>query len=193
MLVLPVVDIAGPKPGSDESVWDIVSANSGTLTSFFITFCVIVLLWLAHHRVLGECDAYDGRLLVLNTAWLVTVAFLPWPTNIIGESDTYGYGHGVGVLYFGTLAVNTLFLWGIALHVQRTPDIRPPDSVQPVSQTHKSASFAAMWILLALLSATYPKAVIYVFPVAWLLLILVNRRKSAQELAQTEAAPTSGT
>ena len=180
VLVLPLVDIAGPKPGSDSTVWDIMSANTGTLISFFVTFSVIVLLWLAHHRVLGECDAYDGRLLVLNTAWLVTVAFLPWPTNIIGESDTYGYGHGVGVLYFGTLAVNTLLLWGIAWHVQNTPEIRPADSPRPRNQTYRSASFAALWIILAVLSAIAPKAVIYVFPVMWVLLIIFTRYRAGK-------------
>ena len=38
VLVLPLVDIAGPKPGSDSTVWDIMSANTGTLISFFVTF-----------------------------------------------------------------------------------------------------------------------------------------------------------
>ena len=44
--LLPIIDVAGPTPG--ESVWDVVTANSGQLFAFVLSFVVVIFMWAAH-------------------------------------------------------------------------------------------------------------------------------------------------
>lgn len=54
------------------------------LFSFFLSFAVIGLWWLNHHRFFGSVARLDSGLLVLDLAFLGTIAFLPFPTSILG-------------------------------------------------------------------------------------------------------------
>jgi uncharacterized membrane protein len=58
------------------------------LLSWLISFAVLALLWLRHHAFFRRLASIDARLSVLNLAYLAAVAFLPYPTRLVGE-----YGH----------------------------------------------------------------------------------------------------
>ena len=106
VLVLPIVDIAAPD--SSQTMWDVLVAHVPQLLAYAITFYVVIVLWKVHHRLFSIIDAYDGPLFALNAMWLATIAFLPWPGNMIEGVDSFA--QGVGVLYFGTLALNSLII-----------------------------------------------------------------------------------
>ena len=52
--------------------------------SYAIGFAVIGLLWVRHHSFFRGIDHIDTRLTVLNLVYLGLVAFLPYPTRILG-------------------------------------------------------------------------------------------------------------
>src|SRR5262249_7489347 len=52
--------------------------------SYAISFTVIALLWVRHHTFFRALEKIDGRITVLNLAYLGFVAFLPYPTAILG-------------------------------------------------------------------------------------------------------------
>jgi uncharacterized membrane protein len=56
--------------------------------SFVVTFLVIGFYWLAHHRMFHFIDRYDGRLLWINLLFLMSVAFLPFPTSVFSQAST---------------------------------------------------------------------------------------------------------
>ena len=130
VLVLAIVDI---RPTSGESnVWQIMSDNSGQIFTFFFTFLVVGIMWLAHNRVLNQLRGFDGLTFWLNLLWLAGIAFLPWPSSMYGEEFTWGdgqqveHGGGSGVLYWGTLGVVCLFAFFIAWHARHTPELLEP-------------------------------------------------------------------
>ena len=45
VLALPLIDIAGPKPG--ESVWPVLWDNADQISTFLFTFYVVAIMWLA--------------------------------------------------------------------------------------------------------------------------------------------------
>jgi len=122
VMVLPVVDLEGPSPS--RSVLDIIQAHSPLISGYFTAFLIVALIWIAHHRVMERLDAYDNTIMLLNTAWLATIAFFPWCTELTGEAK--GFKFGVGELFFATLAVNTLMLLLITWHARRFPDLLRP-------------------------------------------------------------------
>ncbi|MCX7790665.1 MAG: TMEM175 family protein [Chloroflexaceae bacterium] len=56
--------------------------------SYGVSFLVIGSFWLAHHRMFRHIVRYDRRLLGLNLALLLGIAFVPFPTAVLGESDS---------------------------------------------------------------------------------------------------------
>ena len=56
------------------------------LFSFLLSFAVIGLWWTTHHRLFGAVIRLDLRLLILNLAFLGAIAFLPFPTSMLGST-----------------------------------------------------------------------------------------------------------
>jgi len=55
------------------------------IMSFVIGFLVIGYLWGSHRRVFSRVQDYDDKLVKLNIVLLMLVAFLPFPTGILGQ------------------------------------------------------------------------------------------------------------
>ena len=53
--------------------------------SFVISFAVIGRYWVAHHQFFARLGAIDGGLLSINLLYLAFVAFLPFPTDLLGN------------------------------------------------------------------------------------------------------------
>ncbi|MDQ3766044.1 MAG: TMEM175 family protein, partial [Actinomycetota bacterium] len=53
--------------------------------SFFISFAVIGRYWMVHHQFFGLLKAINSRLVAWNLVYLAFIAFLPFPTALIGE------------------------------------------------------------------------------------------------------------
>jgi uncharacterized membrane protein len=87
-MTLLVVAIAVPAVSDADSVgelWDALRDQEEDYVSFFISFAVIGRYWLAHHQFFARLAALDGRLIVINLVYLGFVAFLPFPTDLLGS------------------------------------------------------------------------------------------------------------
>lgn len=124
--LLPLADIKGP--GAGQTVLDVFSENSGTILTFALSFVIVVVMWINHNRIFNVLRRADGVILWLNIAWLVAIAFLPWPTAMYGEAtnQTAAQVGGIALLYWLNLAVISLILTLIALHARRHPDLLEP-------------------------------------------------------------------
>jgi TMEM175 potassium channel family protein len=88
-MTLLVVGITVPVlHGADE---DSVAALADELNdlvpnfiSFFISFAVIGRYWAAHHEFVGLLARIDTRLIATNLLYLAFIAFLPFPTALLG-------------------------------------------------------------------------------------------------------------
>ena len=53
-------------------------------SSYALSFVVIAFLWIRHHGFFRVLDRIDAKLTVLNRTYLAFVAFLPYPTRVLG-------------------------------------------------------------------------------------------------------------
>jgi uncharacterized membrane protein len=79
--------------------------------SYVVSFLVLAIYWQAHHRVFRPIRGYDGTLVWLNFLFLMAVAFLPFPTSLLGE---YGRQQVSVVIYAANAAVASLLLSAIS-------------------------------------------------------------------------------
>jgi uncharacterized membrane protein len=63
------------------AVWD----KHAEIFSFFLSFAVLGAFWVAHHRFFSWLAAADSRLRFINLVYLAFVAFLPFPTLVLGQ------------------------------------------------------------------------------------------------------------
>ena len=84
--------------------------------SYAVSFAVIGLYWIGHHRIFGHIRRFDHRLILLNLAFLGLIAFLPFPTAVLGR---YGAHRAAVVLYAGSLALAGLASTALWLYAWR--------------------------------------------------------------------------
>jgi uncharacterized membrane protein len=87
-MTLLVVDLAVPMLSNDSSVRELadrLNDDSSKFISFFISFAVIGRYWFAHHTFFSALARMDRRLIALNLVYLAFIAFLPFPTALLGE------------------------------------------------------------------------------------------------------------
>src|SRR5215204_2211690 len=77
------------------------------LFSYVISFLVIFSYWTVHHSMFSTIRAYDRGLMWMNGLFLMFVAFLPFPTALLGE---YGDQLLVVAIYPGAVAITRLML-----------------------------------------------------------------------------------
>jgi uncharacterized membrane protein len=91
---------------------------------YVLSFAVIGLLWLAHHRTFRHIRRADEVLMSLNVVFLMAIAALPFPSAVMG---LYGSEPAALVLYAGSMAVAGILL-GALLLLARHRRLLGPDS-----------------------------------------------------------------
>jgi uncharacterized membrane protein len=160
LLVLPLLDIAGE--ALTTPVGEVLRHHLGQLGTFFLSFVVISRLWTAHHRAFEHVRLYDTVLVRLTMLWLVTVVFLPFPTELLGS----GSSRAAVVLYIGTLLASSLVLAVTIeyVHLHRALQL-PPDEMEPLPPAH--------WAFPVLLAVALAIALVNAHAGLWALLLLL--------------------
>jgi uncharacterized membrane protein len=102
--------------------------------AFFLSFAVIGLFWTGHHSIFRYITALDRVLILINLLFLGTIAFLPYPTALLGATGTSQapatilYAACVGAVGLGELAI---WLWAIRADLVPTPFRRSCGAISP--------------------------------------------------------------
>jgi uncharacterized membrane protein len=99
LLVLPLVDLA---PEADTArLATFLSSHASEIFGFVLSFLVIYQFWVAHERAFAWVQHMSRPLRLLNMLWLLVIAFLPFPTAVVGRHATTASAP----LYIGTMFV----------------------------------------------------------------------------------------
>ena len=114
-----MVSLSVPTATSNSELASQLLDQSPTYFSYIISFVAVASIWYGHHETFKYIRRYDGRLIALNFGSLLLIAFLPFPTAILGRNQQESLA---AVLYALTLAVSNLFFaatWWHASHRRR--------------------------------------------------------------------------
>ena len=93
--------------------------------SWLISFIIVCKFWLNHHHVLGLARYATYAMVWLNSMFLMSQSFIPFPTAMMGEYAS----NPLAVTAFGVvMAINTLLF--IALHTYILRNLIQPDLAQ---------------------------------------------------------------
>ncbi|HEY43901.1 MAG TPA: DUF1211 domain-containing protein [Anaerolineae bacterium] len=89
--------------------------------AFFISFWVIGLSWISHHRKFLYIQRVDNQLLTLNLLMLMMIAFIPFPTAVMSETVNFT-ATGFYALTMILACLSGLILWWYAARNHRLVD-----------------------------------------------------------------------
>jgi uncharacterized membrane protein len=118
-LTLLVVELVVPTSSSNSALRSQLLAQWPGLLSYLISFAVVALTWNSHHETFRFVRRTDGWLIVLNFALLLLVAFLPFPTAVLGRNQNEPVA---AVIYAVTLTLINLAsaaIWSYATRGRR--------------------------------------------------------------------------
>lgn len=112
-LTLLVIDIKVPT-GDPGGSFDVLVAALPSIYAYVLSFYVIGVNWMGHHRKFAHLVRFDPTLIGLNFLLLFMIAFVPFPTRLIAE---YGGEVTSVVLYaavVASLSLLQLAIWAYA-------------------------------------------------------------------------------
>jgi uncharacterized membrane protein len=121
-LTLLVVELVVPTSSSNSALASKLLAQWPELLSYLISFAVVALTWNTHNETFRYVRHVDGWLIVLNFASLFLVAFLPFPTAVLGRNQNEPVA---AVVYAATLTLINLTsaaIWWYATRGRRLVD-----------------------------------------------------------------------
>ncbi len=117
-LTLLVLSISVPEishNSSSSELWSALKERDSELISYLISFAVIGSFWVRHHRFCGTLKAVDGPFLVINLAYLATIAFIPYPTQLLGD-----FQNSAAFAFYGTaIAISVIVSFALSEHANR--------------------------------------------------------------------------
>lgn len=90
------------------------------LLGFVISFAVIGLFWLSHHWIFRHVDALDRPLMLINLLFLGTIAFLPYPTELMSVTSNQVAALVLYAAWVSLAGTVELALW---LYASRVPGL----------------------------------------------------------------------
>src|SRR5215210_8212707 len=114
--------------------------------AFLTSFLFIANFWAGHNIIFHHVRRFDGGLMWLALVQLLCIAFLPFPTSVVGEhvSDPVAQQ-----FYFGTILVTGLVMWALWWYMSSgnrlvDPGLGPRD----IRRTHRISMGAPLSMLL---------------------------------------------
>ena len=127
-ITLLVVTLAIPE--ATENVGDALLDRWPQILSYVLSFLVIGVFWMAHHRIFRYVRSIDQRLIWLNLLFLMCVAFIPFPTGVLGDHDG---SRGAIVFYAAAIGLTGAVLaliWQYLIHAGHLNERADPKIVR---------------------------------------------------------------
>jgi uncharacterized membrane protein len=101
--------------------------------AFLTSFLFIANFWAGHNIIFNLVRRFDGGLMWLALLQLLCIAFLPFPTSVVGEhvSDPVALQ-----FYFGSLLVTGLVMWALWWYMSSGRRLVDPDLSPRVIRRH---------------------------------------------------------
>jgi uncharacterized membrane protein len=113
LLVLEIKIPILPKGSPDDLYWQALLDLVPSFMGYVLSFAVIGIFWIGHHRAFAMAGRYSGRVLVPNMALLCVIAFMPFVTAFDAHNLNQ---HVPGMVYCGALLLAGL-LNAVVVHI----------------------------------------------------------------------------
>ena len=172
VITLLVIEIRPPELGRGETLAHGLWHQWPNYLGYFLSFVILGVMWLNHHRIFEPVSRIDGVVLVLNLNLLLWAALIPFPTAVVasflrdgGPDAKTAVGLYGGVILVTAISFTALFF---ALTRSEVVDDLPPPAVLRRARLRfglgvavYSVAFALSWVSPALALAAHATMALY--------------------------------
>ena len=175
-ITLLVIEIAVPELGHGrEAMVEALREQWPSYVSYVIGFFAIGALWVNHHHLFKYISGTNQPFLLVNVAFLMTVAFVPWVTAVLAESLRAEAERqvAVNIYLFVLVATSWMFnaVWFTARAYGFIDERRDPAQCRAISRSYPTGA-AVMTVALGVSFVSEIAAIaIYVVLVAFYIVI----------------------
>jgi len=159
------------------------------VAGFVISFLIIGLMWIEHHRIFRYIADYDLGLLWRNLLLLLCVSFVPFPTALFSENF---WSRTAFILYtasFGGVAIAKYWIWRHAMAARLVKPDLTPEFEKRIARRSLAVPLACLLaILLSFISIVLAPISFAFIPIFARLLDPTSKKKSGSAPANEEAA-----
>ena len=137
--------------------------------SYVLSFLVIGTYWIAHHQTFRYVRSYNRTLLWLNLVFLLSISFIPFPTDLLGE---YGELRFSVIFYAASLGMARLLLAVVWWYIVAGPILTGEELDPGLARYHffRSLAIPALFFLSIGISLVSVNAAV----ASWLLLFVAD-------------------
>jgi len=107
-ITLLILEIHIPDLGpsvDNQAMFKAILALLPNFAVYVISFVVCTVWWISHHTFIHDLHSVDRRLLWANSLFLMLIAFIPFPTGLLGHHP----GQPVATAFYGVVCMLTGF------------------------------------------------------------------------------------
>ena len=121
LLILPLMESVTDVADEDRSAAHWFGEHQWQLVSFVISFAIIAMFWISHHRLFAQVERVSVGLLWASVAWLLTIVWLPVATAMSGRmSDEDPL---VRTIYIGSMLLTCLTSLVVRAYLRGHPQL----------------------------------------------------------------------
>ena len=98
-------------PDLESKLVDALQALDDSVLSYFISFAVIGLMWMHHHRLFSRIHRLDSGALWLNLLSLAFIVLMPFTTELMGDYGDQPVAVALYALNIGLAVIAYTLLW----------------------------------------------------------------------------------
>ncbi|MDR6987633.1 putative membrane protein [Paenarthrobacter nitroguajacolicus] len=155
LLILPLMESVGELADHDGTTAKWLAEEQYALLGFALSFILIAVFWVHHHRLFRQVKRVDSGLLWLTVAWMFTIVVMPVATSL---STQMRADWAQPLIYIGTLFATSLVLLLARLYLRSHPDLHDMDAVESRSGIQASSIVSGLFLAALLLALAIPGA-----------------------------------
>ncbi len=99
-----------------------------SLAAYVVSFLIIGIMWLNHHTIFTHLSTIDRGFFYWNLLLLLTIVFIPYPTEVFGEALSKGQGAVTAAVFYSiSMTVNACAWAGLWLYASLNRRLLNPD------------------------------------------------------------------
>jgi uncharacterized membrane protein len=178
-LTLLVIDIKLPEGdiANTAEFWRALRHIAPSVFAFLLSFIVILITWVNHHAGLSLTSKSSPPFIYANGFLLLTVAFIPFPTSLIGEYLLTDHAAPAVVLYDGVLALQAV-AWILMARTALAGKLAKSDTAAAMTRASlRNGYYAfALYGLCAVVALWFPLAIAVLTTATWVYWLILGIR-----------------
>lgn len=153
LLILPLMESVGDLADEDGTTAEWFDHERFALLGFALSFLLIAVFWVHHHRLFRVVRRVDSGLLWLTVGWMFTIVWMPVATALSTQMHP---DWAQPLVYIGTLLATSVMLLAARLYLRRHPDLHTMDRVESAAGIRSGAIVAGLFFLALIVALIAP-------------------------------------